>query len=576
MPNPAMEAILKRFEFDVSGYTQKGNCDTLNLASHALYPFMESLHNEAGYHNLLDITAVDYLYYSLKKPSARYGLVYLLRHRNLVNTLRITLPVKDPREGVKSILPIFGAADWCEREVWDQYGVVFHGHPNLRRLLNHHQFEGHPLRKDYPITQGQLCTVSDPLTEEMDARMKAKGLISEKESCVDASVLNRYMFLNLGPSHPASHGTLRTLCALDGETIVAAVSEIGYLHRGFEKSCENHTYNQIIPYTDRLNYLSALTNNVAFVKTVEEMLGITIPERAVYIRVILMELSRIIDHLVCLAANLVDMGALTNYWYLFNPREQITNLLSKLTGARLTNSYMRVGGMAHDFYDGFEAELGICLKAVEKGVGDTLGLVEHNRIFHDRTQNISVVTAADAVNRGFCGPNLRASGVAFDMRINNPYYHYDTFEFDMALGSVGDVYDRLMVRFEEIRQSIRIIRQAVPRLPKGPVNCDNRAVSLPKKEQVYHTIEGAMNQFKLIFDGVKVPAGEHYSSLEAPNGELGFFIVSDGSGTPYKVKVRPPSLLMMRNYPDMIEGGMIADAVVNLGSINIIAGELDR
>ncbi len=522
------------------------------------------LKESENYDFLLDITAVDYSKY--KTPHIkRFAIIYLLKNKDFDN-LVILKSYLNEDEIIESISDLYKSANWSEREVWDQYGLKFKNHPNLKRILNHKEFRGHPLRKDYPTTKGQLCTKTDDLMDEMVPKLKAKGYESHED----------LMFLNLGPAHPASHGTIRTFVALEGETIISAVSEIGYLHRGFEKSCENHTYNQIIPYTDRLNYCSAILNNIAFAHTVEGMLGVELPERGQFIRVIIGELSRIIDHLVCLAANLVDMGALTNYWYLYNPRETAYTLLSRLTGARLTNSYMRIGGMTHDLYDGFERDLQQCIKDVEKGMDDSLSLIEHNRIFQDRAQNIGIISADDAINRGFSGPNLRASGVNYDIRKNSPYYFYDTFDFDVALGSVGDVYDRMMVRFEEIRQSIKIINQAVKRLPGGEINVQNHAISFPKKENVYNNIEGLMNQFKLVMEGVKVPQGEYYRSIEAANGELGFYIVSDGSGTPYKVKVRPPCFYAMSSLPDMIEGEMIADAVLDLGSLNIIAGELDR
>ena len=522
------------------------------------------LKEKENYTFLLDITAVDYSTYK-EKHSKRFAIIYLLKNRDF-DDLVILKAYLNEHEIIESITDLYKSANWAEREVWDQYGLKFKNHPNLKRILNHKEFIGHPLRKDYPTTKGQLCTKTDDLMDEMIPKLKAKGYENHEE----------LMFLNLGPAHPASHGTIRTFVALEGETIISAVSEIGYLHRGFEKSCENHTYNQIIPYTDRLNYCSAILNNIAFAHAVEGMLDVELPERGQFIRVIIGELSRIIDHLVCLAANLVDMGALTNYWYLYNPRETAYTLLSRLTGARLTNSYMRIGGMTHDLYDGFEEDLKECIKDVEKGMDDSLSLIEHNRIFQDRAQNIGIVTANDAINRGFSGPNLRASGVNYDVRKQNPYYFYDTFDFDVALGSVGDVYDRMMVRFEEIRQSIKIINQAMKRLPKGEINVQNHAISLPKKQNVYGNIEGLMNQFKLVMDGVKVPIGEYYRSIEAANGELGFYIVSDGSGTPYKVKVRPPCFYAMSALPDMIEGEMIADAILDLGSLNIIAGELDR
>ena len=522
------------------------------------------LKENENYNFLLDITAVDYSKYK-ENHSKRFAIVYLLKNKDFDNLI-ILKSYLNEHEIIESITDLYESANWAEREVWDQYGLKFKNHPNLKRILNHKEFIGHPLRKDYPITKGQLCTKTDDLMDEMVPKLKAKGYENHED----------LMFLNLGPAHPASHGTIRNFVALEGETIISAVSEIGYLHRGFEKSCENHTYNQIIPYTDRLNYCSAILNNISFAHTVEGMLNIELPERGQFIRVIIGELSRIIDHLVCLAANLVDMGALTNYWYLYNPRETAYTLLSRLTGARLTNSYMRIGGMTHDLYDGFEEDLKECIKDVEKGMDDSLSLIEHNRIFQDRAQNIGIVSGDDAINRGFSGPNLRASGINYDVRKNNPYYFYDTFDFDVPLGSVGDVYDRMMVRFEEIRQSIKIINQAMKRLPKGEINVQNHAISFPKKKNVYNNIEGLMNQFKLVMEGVKVPVGEYYRSIEAANGELGFYIVSDGSGTPYKVKVRPPCFYAMSALPDMIEGEMVADAVLDLGSLNIIAGELDR
>lgn len=529
----------------------------------------------SGYTLLLDITAIDYTRHLAPHPEA-YAVVYLLRSGDFskIFCLKCYLPQEALR--IPTILPYYPCADWLERETYDQYGIHFEGHPNLERVLNHHQFIGHPLQKSYPITQAQPCSEVVDLMPQMRERLLEKKIIFPDGNGGYTEPNKDLMFLNIGPSHPASHGTIRSFVALEGENIIAAVSEIGYLHRGFEKSCENHTYNQIIPYTDRLNYCSSLTNNVAFAKTIEEMLGVILPERGIYIRVLLIELSRVLDHLICLAANLVDMGALTNFWYLFNPREDAYTFLSKLTGARLTNSYMRVGGMANDLYSGYEGDLEIILKNIERGVGDSLKLIEHNRIFLDRTQNVGIITAEQALTYGFTGPNLRASGVKYDQRKNSPYYYYDRFEFDSPIGSVGDIYDRMMVRFAEIDQSINIVRQCIRQMPAGAINVSNPAIILPQKKAVYTSIEGAMNQFKLIFEGVKVPMKEHYSCLEATNGELGFYVVSDGSGTPYKVKVKSPSFIHMAAYPSMIEDEQLADAVINLGSLNIIAGEMDR
>ena len=539
---------------------------TKTIESGALYGVLLEAKEHDGFTLLLDITAVDNLY--RKHPTnCRFELIYILRHENFEETRTIKVLVADADEGVESIVPLFSAAEWAEREVYDQYGIHFKHHKMLKRILNHNEFVGHPLRKDYEITKGQYCTTSQDLMDEMAPLLEERALDMRADDL---------MVVNLGPSHPASHGTIRTLAALDGETIVAAACEVGYLHRGFEKSCENHNYNQIIPYTDRLNYCSALMNNIAFSKTVEEMLEVTLPDRGIFIRVILSELSRIIDHLVCLAAGLLDMGGQTNYWYLFNPRNNAYDFLSKLTGARLTNSYMRIGGMTHDLYEGWREDLEDVMVKIDEGITDSLKMIMHNRIYNDRIQNVSPVSVKEAIDYGFTGPNLRASGVAYDLRVSKPYYYYDTFDFEMVVGSVGDTYDRMMVRFDEMNESMKIIKQAMKRIPDGPINVDDKRITMPSKEAVYGGIEGMMNQFKLVIDGVKVPEGEYYGAFEAANGELGFYIVSDGSGTPYKVKVRPPSFYHMQAYSKIIEHYQVADAIMTLGSLNIIAGEMDR
>lgn len=384
------------------------------------------------------------------------------------------------------------------------------------------------------------------------------------------------MTINLGPSHPATHGTLRLFAALDGETIAAAVGEMGYLHRGFEKMVEQGTYQQVLPFTDRLNYCSAMMNNIAFCKAVERMFGVELPERAVTLRVILLELSRMIDHLVCNGANLVDLGALTNFWYFFNPRERVYQVWERLCGARLTNTVTRIGGMYRDTYPGFEQDVLAVVQVIEDAVTEVLGLIERNRIFIDRTRDIGSVTAAEAISAGWTGPCLRASGVDRDLRKDEPYYGYETYDFETVVGTAGDTYDRLMVRMHEIRESAKIVRQAVARLKPGPVNCADARLSLPSRNQVYHDMEALINSFKLIYEGVRPPAGECYDALEAANGELGFLIVSDGGTNPYRIKVRAPCFTQWSHYPEMLAGSMVADVASSLGSINIIAGELDR
>ncbi|HBF12441.1 MAG TPA: NADH-quinone oxidoreductase subunit D [Deltaproteobacteria bacterium] len=384
------------------------------------------------------------------------------------------------------------------------------------------------------------------------------------------------MTLNIGPSHPAMHGALRTQVELDGEVIVHAASEMGYLHRCFEKHSEHSTYQQVIPYTDRLNYCSALMNNVGYCKAVEKLLQLKIPDRAIFIRVIMCELSRIMDHFVCIGTNLVDIGALTNFWFFFNMREKIYTLIEKVAGARLTYAYTRIGGLARDVYPTFFDELKVVLKEVEVAVKDVMGLIQNNRILVDRTVDIGRVSASQAIDWGFTGPCLRASGVAHDLRKAEPYYYYNEFDFDVPIAENGDTYDRIMVRIEEIYQSARIVSQAMAKIPGGPVMSDDARVALPSKEEVYGSIEGLMNHFKLIMHGILPPRGEVYDATEAANGELGFYIISDGSMSPYRIKVRPPCFPLFAAFEEIIKGEMIADAVAIIGTLNIVAGELDR
>ncbi|MGJ0317170.1 NADH-quinone oxidoreductase subunit D [Aliarcobacter cryaerophilus] len=541
-------------------------CDLL-VDSKDLRATLLKLKKDDDFTILLDMTAVDYSKFPDSTPS-RFAVVYVLRSSDFKKETTVKAFVSDETLSVDTVSDIFPSANWAEREAYDQYGVIFLNHPNLKRVLNHKQFVGHPLRKDYKITQGQICTETEDLMDEMLPLLKSKGYTDEE--------IADLMLLNVGPSHPASHGTIRNFVALEGETIAACVTEIGYLHRGFEKACEHHTYSQVIPYTDRLNYCSAILNNIGWAKAIEDMMKIEITPRAKMIRVVIGELSRIIDHFVCNAANMVDLGGLTSLWYLFGARDQAYDLLSKLTGARLTNTYTRIGGLEFDLYDGFDKDLEEVLKTSEKAIEDVLSLIAHNKLFHDRTQDVGVIKPDFALANGISGPNLRAAGVAHDLRKDKPYYGYENFDFDVVIGSHGDVYDRMMCRFEESIQSIKIIRQAMKNMPDGAINVYAPNLVLPNKKDVYGNIEGLMNQFKLTFEGTLVPKGEYYSSTEATNGELGFFIISDGSGRPYKVKCRPPCFYSLAAYSKIVEGTMLADAVVTMASLNFIAGEFDR
>jgi NADH-quinone oxidoreductase subunit D len=384
------------------------------------------------------------------------------------------------------------------------------------------------------------------------------------------------MEIQMGPSHPASHGTIKFNLRLDGETIADIDVEIGYLHRGFEKMCEQGTWNHVFPYADRLNYASPLLNNVGFALAVEKLAGVTAPERCQYIRVIAGEISRITDHLTCLGMAASELGAISVGFYMLEAREFLYDLVEALTGARLTVTYCRLGGVMRDLPAGFAERTRGALRQVEHVLADCERLLARNRIFVDRMVGIGAIGREDALSWGLTGPLLRATGVGYDVRKAEPYLVYDRFEFTVPTGTTGDNYDRFAVRMAEMEQSIRIVEQALAQIPEGPVAISDPRYFLPPKQEVYGSIEGLMNHFKLVIEGQKVPAGEVYSATEGGNGELGFYLVSDGSGRPYRVRVRPPCFYAMGALGQMLKGHMIADVITTFGQINMIGGECDR
>jgi NADH-quinone oxidoreductase subunit D len=385
------------------------------------------------------------------------------------------------------------------------------------------------------------------------------------------------MHLNMGPSHPAMHGTVRIVLDLSGETIVRADVQVGYLHRGFEKMCERGTWAQVFPYVDRLNYVSPMLNNIGYALAVEKLCGLAVPERCQWYRTILGELARLSDHLTCNGAMAMELGAFTPFLWLVKAREMVWDILEEETGARLTHSFGRIGGMANPPSADFN---GLCRATLPK----ILGLVEEgekmllkNRIFIDRLENVGRISGADATALGWTGPCLRSTGVAYDVRKAHPYLKYDEVDFDIPVGTKGDTLDRFLVRLGEIRQSIRIINQALERMADdGPISCDDPRFVLPEKDGVYTTIEATIQHFKLIMEGAKVPKGEVYSYTEGGNGELGYYLVSDGTGTPYRVRIRPPCFQITGGLSKLLEGRMLSDIVPTFGALNMIGGECDH
>jgi NADH-quinone oxidoreductase subunit D len=397
-----------------------------------------------------------------------------------------------------------------------------------------------------------------------------------KDKIVPADPSEEIMELQMGPSHPASHGTIKFNLKLDGEKIVDCDVEVGYLHRGFEKMCEQGTWTQCFPYTDRLNYASPCINNVGFALAVERLLGIDTTERCKYVRMIMSEVARIADHLTCLGMASSEVGATTVAFYMLEAREFLYDLIEAVTGARLTVTWCRVGGMTHDLPADFNDRMKASFARLDQVLSDCDKLLSRNRVFIDRMAGVGKFPKEEAISYGLTGPLLRAAGVSYDVRKAHPYLVYDRMEFEVPVGDRGDNYDRFNVRFQEMYQSKRIIEQGIAALPEGPVTITDPKVVLPEKEKVYNSIEGLMNHFKLIMEGIHVPAGEVYQAVEGGNGELGFYIVSDGSGRPYRVRVRPPCFLGMGAHNKMLIGRMIPDIITTFGMINMIGGECDR
>ena len=381
--------------------------------------------------------------------------------------------------------------------------------------------------------------------------------------------------LNLGPTHPATHGIFQNVLTMDGERILHSEQTVGYIHRAFEKIAERRNFTQITTLTDRLNYCSAPINNIGWHMTVEKLLGIEVPKRVDYMRVIMMELARIADHLVCNSVIAVDTGALTGFTYVFQDREKIYDIYEQVCGARMTTNMGRIGGFDRDFTPKFHELLKDFLKTFPARFQEFSNLVERNRIFMDRTIGAGPISAERALNYSFVGPNLRAAGVDYDVRVASPYSSYQDFDFNIPIGTAGDTYDRFMVRQQEIWESLKIINQAYNNLPEGDFHADVPEFFLPEKAEVYNNMEALIYHFKIVMGETDIPAGEVYHSVEGGNGELGFYLVSDGGRTPYRLHFRRPCFIYYQAYPEMIKGAVISDAIVTMSSMNVIAGELD-
>ncbi len=386
------------------------------------------------------------------------------------------------------------------------------------------------------------------------------------------------MTINMGPQHPSTHGVLQLILELDGEIVMKATPHIGFLHRGVEKLSEHRTYHQVIPLTDRLDYLAPMSNNLGYVLAVEKLLGITdlIPDRAKRVRVILAELTRIKSHLVWLATHALDIGAMTVFLYCFREREAIIDIYEKISGARMTSNYFRVGGLSADLPAGIEQEIRSFVAAMPGLIDTYEGLLTGNKIWQKRTIGVGKISAEDAIDIGLTGPALRGSGVDWDLRRDNPYCGYEEYDFNVPVRTEGDTFARYKARLDEMREACKIVNQALDKLQPGPILADAPKVCLPPKKDVVNTIEGLIHHFKIITEGFKAEVGEVYQGIEAPKGELGYYLISDGGNHPYRMKIRPPSFVNLQALPQMVEGSLLADVIATIGTLDIVLGEIDR
>jgi NADH-quinone oxidoreductase subunit D len=405
--------------------------------------------------------------------------------------------------------------------------------------------------------------------------MSDKDLIKDQHTRELMHQEEEYYTLNLGPTHPATHGVFQNVLQMDGERIMSSVSTIGYIHRAFEKLAEHRPFYQITPITDRLNYCSSPINNLGWHMTVEKLYGITVPKRVDYLRIIIMELARIADHLICNSVLGVDTGAFTGFLYVFQEREKIYDIYEEVCGARLTTNIGRIGGFERDFSPTAVKKLKEWLVSFPKVLKEFEELFTRNRIFMDRTKGCGPISGERALEYGFTGPNLRAAGVDYDVRVMNPYSSYEDFKFDIPVGDTGDSYDRYLVRNMEMWESYKLIKNAFENLPEGPYHADVPEYYLPEKEEVYHSMEALIYHFKIIMGEVPVPKGEVYHCVEGGNGELGYYLVSDGGRTPYRLHFRRPCFIYYQAFPELVKGSMLSDAILTMSSLNVIAGELD-
>ena len=562
-------------------FTRQEICDgipTLWVQRDQLIPILRYLKMEIAqpYKMLYDLTCIDERLRNNRQgqPPSDFTVVYTLLSFERNSDIRLKVALQEDALTLPSSTDIWPAANWYEREIWDMFGVVFEGHPDLRRILMPSTWEGHPLRKNHPARateinsyiMAQMNEIYDHDAEQFDPAKWGLKIAQNLD----------FMFLNVGPQHPGTHGPFRIVLALDGEEIVDALPEIGFHHRAAEKMAERQSWHSYIPYTDRVDYLSGVLNNFPYVMTVERLAGIEIPPRAQIIRVMMAELFRIISHLVFMGTFSQDMGAMSPVFYLFNDRERAFNIVEAITGARMHPGWFRIGGVAQDLPKGWDKMFNDFINFLPAHLDEYDRILLNNSVFRGRTLGVGNISTEEAIEWGCTGPFLRSTGFAWDWRKMRPYSSYEQFEFDIPVGNHGDCYDRAVVHMEEMRQSLRILRQCVDNMPAGPYKSNNPLATPPIKDYTMHDIETLITHFLGVSWGPVIPPGESLFAVEGSKGNEGYYAISDGGVLAYRLHIRTPSFPHLQTIPLLTRGMQVPDLLALLGSIDYVMADVDR
>jgi NADH-quinone oxidoreductase subunit C/D len=566
-------------EATITPQAMRDEIPTLWVAKDRVREILRNLQAEVDrpYRVLYDLTAIDERVRAQRQgqPDSDFTVVYHLLSYDRNADIRLKVPLKGEFPSIGSVVDLWPAANWYEREVWDMFGLTFEGHPHLRRILMPPTWNGHPLRKEHPARATEMEPFRLPEDKEV-AEQEALQFHPEDWGMTRQSEDTDFMFLNVGPQHPGTHGVLRIVLQLDGEKIVDAVPDIGYHHRGAEKMGERQSWHTYIPYTDRVDYLGGVMNNFPYVLAVERLAGIEVPDRVKVIRIMMAELFRLASHLVWYGTFAQDLGQLSPVFYMFTDREHIFRIVEAVCGFRMHPGWFRIGGVAQDLPEGWDGLVRDFLTYFPSRLAEYDRLVMQNRIFKARTQGVGSYTLDEAIEWGATGPGLRACGFEWDFRKQRPYSGYEQFAFDIPTAQHGDCYDRAVVRVEEMRQSLRIIEQCVNNMPSGPYKSDHPLTTPPLKAHTMHDIETLIAHFLSVSWGPVIPPGEACVSIEATKGNNGYYLISDGSAMPYRVRIRTPSFPHLQMLPLISRGGMVPDLLAILGSMDYVLADVDR